>query len=179
VPPQTPEDARWFAEEVQPHERSLRAYLKAAAPATADPDDLLQETYLRLLHARENGVPIRCAKALLYAIARNAVRDAVRQKLTNREIPGTEIDALPVLDNADVVDLVSRRQEQVLLAEAIGALPTRCREVLLLRKIHGLSQKEIAAQLGISENTVESLVARGVRRCADHLRKRLDRAPRP
>ena len=171
MPPQTPEDARWFAEEVQPHEQSLRAYLHVAAPTTVAVEDLLQESYLRLLRVRETN-PIRSVRALLFAIARNAVRDAVRDKLSNREISGMEIDALPVLDeSAGVVDLVSRRQEQLLLAEAIRDLPERCRQVLILRKIHGLSQKEIAVRLGISENTVESLVSRGVQRCAKHVQR--------
>lgn len=173
MPPQTPEDMRWFMQEVEPHEPSLRAYLQAATPATMDAEDLLQESYLRLLRVRET-TAVRCVKALLFVIARNAVRDAVRHKLSNREIPSTEIDAFPVLDDtADVVDLVARRQEQTLLAEAMRALPERCREVLILRKIHGLSQKEIAQKLGISENTVESLVSRGLRRCAHYLRPRL------
>jgi RNA polymerase sigma-70 factor (ECF subfamily) len=177
MPPQTPEHVRWFTEEVQPHERSLRAYLQAAAPNPADVEDLLQESYLRLLRVRSSA-PIQCVRALLFAIARNAVRDAVREKLANREIPSTEIDAFPVLDDsADVVDLVARRQEQALLAEAMRALPERCREVLILRKIHGLSQRDIAHKLGISENTVESLVSRGVRRCANHLRWRVREQP--
>lgn len=177
LPPQTPEELRWFSEEVVPHERSLRAYLQAAAPATADVEDLLQESYLRLLRVRE-AKEVRCVKALLFVIARNAVRDAVRHKLANREIASTEIEAFPVLDNsADVVDLVARRQEQTLLAEAMRALPERCREVLMLRKIHGLSQREIAQKLGISENTVESLVSRGLRRCARYLRPRLGERP--
>lgn len=177
VPPQNPEDASWFAEEVLPHERSLRAYLHSAAPATVEVDDLLQDSYLRLLRARANG-QIRCAKALLFAIARNAVRDALRDKRANREIPSTEIEKFAVLDDsAAVVDLVSRRQEQTLLAEAIRALPERCRQVLILRKIHGLPQKEIAARLGITENTVESLVSRGLRRCANHVRKQLSTRP--
>ncbi len=173
MPPQTPEEERWFIEEVEPHERSLRAYLQAAVPATVHVEDLLHDSYLRLLRARQAG-EVRCAKALLFVIARNAVRDAVRHKLANREIPSTEIEAFPVLDDsADVVDLVARRQEQTLLAEAMRSLPERCREVLVLRKIHGLAQKEIARKLGISENTVESLVSRGLRRCASYLRPRL------
>jgi RNA polymerase sigma-70 factor (ECF subfamily) len=177
MPPQSPEDARWFALEVQPHEKSLRAYLRAAAPAHVDVDDLLQDSYLRLLRMR-SAAPIRSVRALLFAIARNAVRDAVREKLSNREIQGMEIDSYSVLDQtADVVDLVSRRHEQALLAEAIQQLPPRCREVLILRKIHNLPQREIAEKLGISENTVESLVSRGVRRCANHVRRYL-RDPR-
>lgn len=66
-----------------------------------------------------------------------------------------------------------------MLAEAMRSLPVRCREVLILRKIHGLAQKEIAQRLGISENTVESLVSRGLRRCASYLRPRLKERPPP
>ena len=173
MPPHAPEYARWFLDEVQPHERSLKAYLRAAAPSPMDVEDLLQESYLRLIRAKEQN-PIRCVKALLFAIARNAVCDAVREKLSNREFSSTEMEALPVLDDGtNVIELVSQKQEHALLAEAIRALPERCREVLLLRKIQGISQRDIAAKLGISENTVESLVSRGLRRCANHVRRRM------
>ena len=174
VPQVTPQ-SRWFVEHVQPFEPSLRAYLRSAAPRHADIDDLVQESYLRLFRVRE-GEEIRSAKALLFAIARNAVRDALREKMANREFSVTEMEALPVLDDASVAaDIVSRREEHTLLAQAIRALPERCRQILILRKIHHLSQKEIAARLGISEHTVESLVSRGVRRCANYLGRHTDR----
>jgi RNA polymerase sigma-70 factor (ECF subfamily) len=131
----------------------------------------MQDTYARILKMRET-VDIRSGKALLFAIARNAVRDLIRRRAIAQHEPITEITDSPVLhDKADVVEFVSRQQELALLAEAIRALPTRCREVLLLRKIQGLSQKEIAARLGITENTVESLVAKGTHRCRDLLRE--------
>ncbi|MBI2497428.1 MAG: RNA polymerase subunit sigma-24, partial [Opitutae bacterium] len=41
--------ARWFAEEVQPHEPALRAWLRNRFPTLVDPDDLVQESYARLL----------------------------------------------------------------------------------------------------------------------------------
>jgi RNA polymerase sigma factor (sigma-70 family) len=86
-------------------------------------------------------------------------------------MPITETAALHVLEEGpNVVDFVSRREELAILTEAIRALPERCRHVFLLRKIQGLSQKEIAARFGITENTVETLVAKGVHRCADYLR---------
>lgn len=166
------EQARWFTEEVQAHEPSLRAYLHAATGSAADVDDLLQDSYLRLLRVREQA-PVRNAKALLFAIARNAVRDAIRRRTVAGEIPIAETNALRVMDQTPgVVDLVIRRQDHLLLAEAFRLLPERCRQVLTLRKIHDLSQREIAARLGISENTVESLVAKGARRCANYVRKR-------
>lgn len=167
-PPQT-EQARWFAEHVQPHESSLRAWLKRTFQS-ADVDDLVQESFLRVLrqHGRSE---VRSARKFLFTVARNAVRDMLRRRETAHAETISEAAALPVLEEIPgVVDVVSRRQELTLLGEAIRDLPDRCREVFLLRKIQGLSQREIALRLGITENTVETLVARGARRCADRLR---------
>jgi RNA polymerase sigma-70 factor (ECF subfamily) len=164
------DQAQWFAEEVLPWEKALRAYLLRSVPSHADVDDLMQVSYIRLLNAKQKGV-IRSTKPLLFAIARNAVRDFLRGATGATLIPLTETVALPVLeDGGNVVEDVCREQELTLLADAIRSLPERCREVILLRKIKGLSQKEIAGLLGIAEHTVESLAAKGVRRCADYLR---------
>jgi RNA polymerase sigma-70 factor (ECF subfamily) len=165
-----PSVSRWFSEEVQPHEASLRAYLRHSLSSLADVDDLVQECYARLLRERDRG-EVRSNRAFLFAVARNAVRDLIRRRAVADAMPITENVTLPVLEEgANVVALVSRREELAILTEAIQALPERCRHVFLLRKIQGLSQKEIAARLGITENTVETLVAKGARRCADHLR---------
>jgi RNA polymerase sigma factor (sigma-70 family) len=162
--------ARWFAEEVQPHEASLRAYLRHSLSSLADVDDLTQECYARLWRERNRG-EVRSNRAFLFAVARNAVRDLLRRRAVSEAIPITENVRLPVLEeDANVVDFVSRREELAILTEAIRALPKRCRHVFLLRKIQGLPQKEISTRLGISENTVETLVAKGARRCADYLR---------
>lgn len=171
MPPLNSDQARWFAEEVQPHESSLRAYLRRTLQA-ADVDDLVQESYVRVLRERERG-EVRSAKSFLFTVARNALRDLLRRRGVASAEAITENEALPVLEEGPgVVDLVSRRQELALLSEAIRDLPERCREVFLLRKIQGLSQREIAVRLGITENTVETLVAKGARRCADYLRSR-------
>ena len=170
MPPSDIETTHWFVEHLQPHEPSLRAYLRSSLSSASDVDDVVQDTYSRILKVREKA-DVRSGKALLFAVARNAVRDLIRHRAVAHHEPITETDHSPVLqDKADVVEFVSRQQELALLAEAIRALPTRCREVLLLRKIQGLSQKEIAARLGISENTVETLVAKGTHRCRDFLR---------
>lgn len=55
MPPLNPEQARWFAEEVQPHEPELRAFLHRHFPTVQDIDDLVQEAYLRLIRARSTG----------------------------------------------------------------------------------------------------------------------------
>ena len=69
-------------------------------------------------------------------------------------------------------------QELELLKEAIELLPLRCRQVLKLRKIYGLSHREIAAQLGISERTVNVHLGMGLRRCATYFRAKSEAFPR-
>jgi len=53
------------------------------------------------------------------------------------------------------------------LRRAISTLPERCRQVVTLRMAYGLSQREIAQRLGITENTVERQMGKGFRRCTE------------
>jgi RNA polymerase sigma factor (sigma-70 family) len=165
------ENTQWFAQEVQAHEPALRAYLRRLVPTLTDVDDIVQESYLRLIRTRETGT-VTYPKAYLFATARNAALDLFRrQRVISIQGVG-EIERLPVLeDGPSVPETVSHDQELGLLAEAIESLPKRCREVLKLRKIYGLSHKQIAARLEISAHTVNAQVANGVRRCADFLRE--------
>lgn len=170
VPSQNPDQARWFSEEVQPWEAPLRSYLRRTLPSPADVDDTVQDCYVRILRAKESG-KIRAAKPLLFAIARNAVHDFFTRRARVALIPITDTEVMPALEHeAGLVESICHEQELALLAQAIQSLPERCREVMLLRKVKGLSQRAIAELLGISENTVENHAIKGARRCADYLR---------
>jgi RNA polymerase sigma-70 factor (ECF subfamily) len=156
----------WFTAELAPHESSLRAYLHGQVPPS-DIDDIVQETYARLLRAFERG-PIESPRGLLFATARNVVRDLFRRRTTANTIPIAEIDESRVLDGApNAAENATRRQETDLLAAAIAALPPRCREILVLRKFENLSHREIARRLGIAEHTVEVQLTKALHRCED------------
>src|SRR5688572_5011946 len=73
------ENARWFAAEVEPHERSLRTYLRRVFPTLPDLDDLVQESYARLIRAKDAG-RVSYAKAFLFTTARNAALDFFRRR---------------------------------------------------------------------------------------------------
>lgn len=171
APPPDLSGGEWFAVAVQPHDAALRAWLRSRFPALGDIDDIVQETYARVLQIRARD-PLRAhaVKPLLFTMARNLALDQLRRR---QVVPFDALPADDALAAADDVpgigETVSRRQELALLAEAIQSLPERCRQILTLRKIYGLSQREIARQLAISEHTVEAQVGIGVRRCADYL----------
>jgi RNA polymerase sigma-70 factor (ECF subfamily) len=59
-----------------------------------------------------------------------------------------------------------------IFAEAISALPPQCRRVFLLRKVQGLSQKDVAQRLGLSVSTVEKHLATGLVKCSEYLKLR-------
>lgn len=169
MPENNDELSRWFAAEVQPHEAALRAWLRSQFPQLPDVDDLVQETYTRVLRARERD-EVRSPRALLFTTARHLAIDWARRNRIVAFEPITEVESRPVYDEGrGVAESAAHRQELEILTHAIQSLPDRCRQVLTLRKIYGLSQKEIAAQLGISEHTVEVQVANGMRRCTEFL----------
>lgn len=163
--PDEPEITRWFAEEVQPHAPMLRAWLRAGFDARVDTDDIVQESLMRVVQARREG-RVRAPKAFLFATARNLALDRLRRHELARTESMGEMADLDVLDeDADVPETVARHQELALLTQAIQSLPTRCRQVFTLRKLYGLSQREIARRLGISESTVENQITIGADKC--------------
>lgn len=172
MPPPDTETARWFASEVQPHEPALRGYLRGSFPAVRDVDDVVQESYLRMWRARAEQ-PIQSARAFLFTVARRLALDLVRREAVSPLQRVADIAGLPVLEERpSVADTLGQQEKIKLLARAVGSLPARCREVVMLHKIQGLPQREVATRLGLSEKTVENQVALGVKRCEEFFRRR-------
>lgn len=167
--PADPDRARWFAEQVQPHGPSLRAYLIGRYPALPDVDDVVQECFVRVLRVAEK-MPVASPRALLFATARNLAIDLMRRRQVVFIEPNP-IESYELDDGINVAESVSQQEELALLARAIASLPTRCRQVVTLRTACALSQREIAVRLGISENTVEKQLARGLRLCRDYFNR--------
>jgi RNA polymerase sigma-70 factor (ECF subfamily) len=163
------EHSRWFREEIRPHERELRAFLQRRFPTIGDLDDVVQETYARLLRAK-NGGTATLTRAYLFVIARNVALDLLRRDRTVSLEQLGEIEPWRVVEEKpDAAEALSHEQELQLLADAMSALPPRCREILTLRRIEGLSHRAIASRLGIAEGTVNAQLAIGLMRCRSYL----------
>ncbi|MEO6873588.1 MAG: sigma-70 family RNA polymerase sigma factor [Opitutaceae bacterium] len=167
----TTDQTQWFSETVQPHESALRAYLQRNFPST-DADDVIQDSYVKLLRAKSSGT-IVSAKAYLFSIARNTALNLFRRRRFFSDTPVNELPEWRVLDDRmDSAAAANAHQRLELALEVIDQLPRRCREILQLAVLERLAVPEIAARLGIAESTVYVQLARGVRKCAEHLRSR-------
>jgi RNA polymerase sigma-70 factor (ECF subfamily) len=170
VAPLAREKERYLAQALE-FEGVLRACLYRYTRNASDVDELLQDTYARLLVAATSGEPeVRSVRAYSLTIARNVAFDWLRRKQVVPIELVADMEALNVLnEGAQVEEIVNGHQELAMVVEAIQDLPLRCRQVFTLRKIYGYSQKEIATKLHISENTVEQHLTKAARRCAEAL----------
>ncbi len=169
MPPKNTEEGRWFAAHLEPHEAMLRAWLQSRHPSGVDIDDVIQEAYLRVLKAREE-TSIQSPKAFLFATARNLALNSVRFAKVRGEDTMSRLEDCEILDErAGVHETVARNQELEVLTKAIQSLPDRCRQIFTLRKVYGMSQKDIARELNISPRTVNAQISIGVNKCADYV----------
>jgi RNA polymerase sigma-70 factor (ECF subfamily) len=161
----------WFLEQVHPHESVLRRWLRGRFPWLTDIDDLVQESYARILRAKQEG-RVGHAKSYLFITARNAAYDQARRNQVLSIESVAEMATFPVIEELPGArEILTRDQELEILAAAIESLPRRCRLVVKLRKLRGLSYQEIAQQLGISVHTVNAQLTKGMTLCRSYLRR--------
>lgn len=169
MPPETTEEGRWFAENLFPHEAMLRAWLQSRFGSNVAVNDIIQEAYLRILQIRKKD-PVRAPKAFLFATARNLALNAVRNAKVRGEHRVEQLDESEILDESSgVPETVARYEELEILTRAIQSLPDRCRQILTLRKVYGMSQSEIAQKLDISARTVNAQLSIGIHKCTEYM----------
>lgn len=157
----TDERALWLARHVLPHEPALRAWLHGRQPPGLEVDDIVQETYARLIQT-ESIEQIRNIRTYTFQTAYSVIASHLRRTKVVSFQTVSDMEALG-LSAADPTpeQLTIGRDELQRLAEAIAALPGKVREVFVLRRIEELPQRQVAERLGLSESTVEKHMARG------------------
>ena len=161
----------WVAKEIMPHEPAVRRWLARSRVPSDQIDDFVQEAYCKF-SALPSIEHILSPGAYFFQVVRSLVTQKIRQSRIVSMETFTEIDAPPILsDEPSPERIVAARRELAEVVRLIGELPARCRQVVRMRKIEGLSQKEIAAKLGITETMVENDVVKGMRLISGALRR--------
>lgn len=159
----------WFCQEVLPLERSLMHFIRRNWRTGADEVDLRQEIYERLLVGARNELP-RHTRQYVYATARNhLINRAKRAQIVSFDLVA---DLESVTGNIDMFETdrhLTARDELRRAQAGLDQLPPRCREVVRLRKVEGLSTREVADRLGIGTDTVEKQTTQGMRALVDFM----------
>jgi RNA polymerase sigma factor (sigma-70 family) len=172
---QNQEVSNWFNQEIITHDKRLRAYLRKQESELADVDDIMQESYSRIVDAKRTKI-IRFPKSLLFKIASNVSNERLRKKYRNKTITVGGIEAFSETTPTPhgIVDQIDKHHNIMLLQQALESLPPRCRKVMILRTYEKLSFKEIAAQLDISVETVHVQWVRGLKKCRKFFERNSD-----
>jgi RNA polymerase sigma factor (sigma-70 family) len=151
--------------------RFLKKFLRRFLYQVQDIEDVVQETYIKACSA-EQYKDIEHPKAFLFSIAKNLALNELDRKSRQMTDSIEECEAANVAQGVEnLEEEVQAQQSVTLYCQAVAALPKRCRQVYLLRKVHGLSHKEIAARLGISLSAVAKHLKNGVMSCHKHIKK--------
>lgn len=125
-----------------------------------DAEDLVEESFLKAWQAIENGTEIANFKAYMYLLVRNACISFLRGR---RET--VAIDEIPEPDD----ECVDTSLRDARIWRAIDELPEKCREIFLMSKRDGMSNEEIADELGISIKTVKNQMTKAFARLREAL----------
>lgn len=157
-------------------ERHRDAVYRIVRGATGDDTaavDITQESFIAAFGALDRYDGDRSFRSWIARIALNKSRDWARRRRVRRafSLPFSSESEAVVSPEAPVDDAVYQRAQLKKAQRLIASLPSRQRDVLLLRAIEGMSQAETAAALGISEKAVETRLARARRTLSDAMKK--------
>jgi len=156
----------------------LRNFIRKRVPNEADVEDLLQEVFYELVEANRLLMPIDYVTAWLFRVARNRITDLFRKKrpetFSDRVVEDEDGEPLQIEDllpspDAGPEALYVRNVLLDELESALDELPDEQREVFIAHELEGRSFKELAAESGVSVNTLLSRKRYAVL----HLRERL------
>jgi len=167
-----------IAEVVERERSRLRSFIRRRVPDPRDAEDVLQDVFYALVEANRLLMPIDHVTGWLFRVARNRITDLFRKKKPERfgDTAGADADdeRLPLEDllpspDAGPEALYARNVLLHELEQAVDELPREQREVFVAHELEGRSFKEMAAETGVSVNTLLSRKRYAVR----HLRERL------
>ncbi|MTV36739.1 RNA polymerase factor sigma-70 [Duganella radicis] len=158
----------WSAMFVANQPQLLRAAFKVLGN-TAWAQDVVQDSYLKVTEAG-HAVEARQPLAYLFQIVRNLAIDAHRRAALEARVFADEEDGLQVPAPSGTPESLSvSRQDLRIVADALAALPERTRSAFELHRLGGLTQREIAEQLGVSITLVNFMIRDAMTHCANAL----------
>ena len=178
VEPMALEQDQRISEVVKREQSRLRNFIRRRVPDPLDAEDILQDVFYKLVEANRLLMPIEHVTGWLFRVARNRITDLFRKKVpesfSDTSVADEDGEVLQIEDLLPSPDAGPEALyvRNVLLDElefALDELPEEQREVFVAHELEGRSFKEMAAETGVSVNTLLSRKRYAVL----HLRERL------
>jgi len=161
------EAMKWFLREVLPLEAVLVQFLRHNWRDESDIEDLLHDTYVRVYEGVLKQIPEN-AKAFVFTTVRNLLIDRVRARNVVPIEAVADLETLTAAIETPGPDRdLAARDELRRLRDAIDRLPRHCRDVVIMRRIEGLSRGETAARMGVAPLTVSAYLTEAMNALAD------------
>lgn len=163
------ERAKWLAQHILPHERGLRTWLARRRVPDLEIDDIVQEAYAKLASV-DSVDGVRNPRAYLMQTANSIICSHLRrsQVVTIRAVEDSKLAQFEC-DEASPETVACDRDELHRIDDLVAGFPKQVAAVFTLRRIEGLSQRQTAERLGVTESTVEKHMAKGLRLFMDKI----------
>ena len=159
------------------HNRFIKRFLAQFLSNQHDIEEIAQETFLRA-YVAEQQKDIEQPKAYLIQVAKHLALTKLSRKLDQITDYIEDVSPSVVIERVPSAETEAEaRQTLGVYCEAVAALPEKCREVYLLRKVHGLAHKEIARRMSLSVSSVEKYLLKGILECRAYVNEREGKAP--
>lgn len=130
-------------------------FIKRYVKSDAQSEELVQVVFVKIWENHKNIIPSDSLSGYIYKIAKNCTFNYLKHQIYLRafeEHSGRHSEQ----DENDLFKSIISRDLEAHLAKYIEHMPPKRREIFILSRIHGLSYKEIACKLNISENSVDT-----------------------
>lgn len=159
----------WFTALVLPMEAQLLSFFRSRWKNQDEVRDMLQDVYERALTGARQGIPHN-GHAYVFAIARNLmISRAKRNKIISFDFIADLDQVTNEQDYLTPERYATAREELRRAIVAMEHLPPRCREMVRLRKVEGMTVREVAEQMDVSVAAVERQLTLGMRTLVDFM----------
>jgi len=140
------------------YRNKVKGFAKKMIPTHIDPEEIVQEVFVRVWIKKETIIPDKNFQSYIFSIAKHLILDQIKSAVNRRLYFVEEQFQQDIMDEeGSEISAVPQDSEEK-LHKLIQQLPDRRREIFTLSRFEGLSYKQIAERLNITENTVDSQI---------------------
>lgn len=150
----------------------LLDFVRKSLPKEEDAEGLVQEVFVKLWTNRHHIEPSKSLNAFLFTIARNQIYDRLRKLLSKRKYLEELYYSSRESDEQSEKQMEYDELKEI-VDNLVEQLPEKRREIFVLSREEGLSYREIAIRLGISENTVDSQIRKALSYLKENLQQKI------